>query len=208
EKEKGRLVLQGRIKVKAPPAYHKLVGFLRKHCIGRSRLYKGSSKPHPCVDLILVDIPEGLPIPGISNPADSIPPWNQDSKMWLNPIFEFAEQHLSDDGAMILFHPFRVTTRSNMLGYLKTWSYEIRKEWWGMNHLHLTSGTNPLLTTQRFGICLAILKAPTSNFKFQTIPALDWQGVNVAVDDILPNIVTREEHHMNGDMAWRGPREK
>ena len=45
----------------------------------------------------------------------------------------------------------------------------------------------------------------TSNFKFQTIPALDWQGQDVAVDDILPNIVTREEQHMNGDMAWRGP---
>ena len=48
----------------------------------------------------------------------------------------------------------------------------------------------------------------TSNFKFQTIPALDRQGQDVAVDDILPNIVTREEQHMNGDVAWRGPREK
>ena len=47
-----------------------------------------------------------------------------------------------------------------------------------------------------------------SNFKFQTIPALDRHGQDVAVDDILPNIVTREEQYMNGDVAWRGPREK
>ena len=51
---------------------------------------------------------------------------------------------------MILIHPFRVTTKSNMLGYLKTWGYAIRKEWWGMNRLHLTSGINPLLTVSTF----------------------------------------------------------
>ena len=123
---------------------------LLQHSSGRSRMHKGSSKPHPCVDLILVDIPEGLPIPGISNPADSIPPWNEDSKIWLNPIFEMADQHLQDDGAMILIHPFRVSTKSNLLGYLKSWGYEIKKEWWGMNRLHLTSGINPLLTVSIF----------------------------------------------------------
>jgi hypothetical protein len=56
--------------------------------------------------LILADIPEGLPVSGISNPASSILPWNQDVEEWLQPIFDFADNHLHDDGAIIFFPPF------------------------------------------------------------------------------------------------------
>jgi hypothetical protein len=67
------------------------------------------------LDLILANIPEGLPAPGISNPPLSIPAWNQESKEWL--LFDFADEHLYDDGATILFHPFRMSTKSDILGY-------------------------------------------------------------------------------------------
>jgi hypothetical protein len=119
---------------------------IEQHSSDKRRAYKGSSGNHPCVDLILVDQPEGLPVPGISNPISSLPLWNQDSKKWLEPIFYFADQHLQDDGALIIIHPFRLSTKSNILGYCKSYGFEIRKEWWGMNRLHLTSAVHPTST--------------------------------------------------------------
>ena len=117
-----------------------------QHSSDKNRLHKGSSVNHPCVDLILVDQPEGLPVPGISNPLSAVPLWNQDSKEWLEPIFDFADQHLQDGGALIIIHPFRLSTKSNILGYCKSYGFEIRKEWWGMNRLHLTSAVHPTST--------------------------------------------------------------
>ncbi len=120
-----------------------------QHSKDKTRHYKGSPEDHPCLDLILADIPEGLPVPGISDPPSSIPAWNQESKEWLQPLFDFADEHLQDDGAIILFHPFRVSTKSNILGYCKSYGFTIRKEWWGMNRLHLTSPINPASTVRQ-----------------------------------------------------------
>lgn len=117
-----------------------------QHIPDRDRRYKGALNQQPCVDLMVVDMPEGLPVPGISVPATAIPHWNQDSKEWLQPVFDFADQHLQDDGALIIFHPFRISTKSNILGYCKTYGFEVRKEWWGMNRLHLASPSNPSTT--------------------------------------------------------------
>jgi hypothetical protein len=98
------------------------------------------------LESILVDQPEGLPVPGISNPISSVSLFNQDSKKWLEPIFYFADQHLHDDGAFIILHPFRLSTKSNILGYCKSYGFEICKEWWGMNRLHLTSAVHSTST--------------------------------------------------------------
>jgi len=117
-----------------------------QHIQDRVRHYKGESNIQPCVDLIFVDMPEGLPVPGFSNLPTFVPPWNQVSKDYLQPVFDFADQHLQDDGAIIIIHPFRLSTKSSILGYCKTYGFEVRKEWWGMNRLHLTSPSNPAST--------------------------------------------------------------
>ena len=116
--------------------------FIEQHSKSKVRFYKGTTGVQPCLDLILADIPEGLPVPGISNPPTSIPAWNQDTHEWLQPVFDFADNHLHDDGAIILFHPFRMTTKAMILGYCECFGFQVRKEWWGMNRLHLTSPIN------------------------------------------------------------------
>lgn len=117
-----------------------------QHSEGKSRHFKGSATKHPFVDLIIADIPEGLPVPGISNPPTSIPAWNQETTDWLQPVFDFADNHLQDDGAIILFHSFRASTKGDILGYCEAFGFEVRKEWWGMNRLHLTSPINQATT--------------------------------------------------------------
>jgi hypothetical protein len=63
----------------------------------------------------------------------------------------------------------------------------------------------------RFGITLVVRSIPevrASKFSFQHIPALERHGVDVARDDILPNLVSKEDQLMDGSTPWRGPREK
>ena len=98
-----------------------------QHSKDKTRHYKGSPKDHLCLDLILADIPEGLHVLGISNPLSSIPAWNQESKEWLQPLFDFVNEHLYDDQAIILFHPFRMSPKSNILGYCNSYGFAIRK---------------------------------------------------------------------------------
>jgi hypothetical protein len=65
--------------------------------------------------------------------------------------------------------------------------------------------------TMRFGITLLVRTMhgkPASKFSFQPVPALDRHGVDVSRDDILQNLVSREDQLMNGPTPWRGPREK
>ena len=65
--------------------------------------------------------------------------------------------------------------------------------------------------TMRFGICLVVRSlpgVPKSTFSFKPIPALEHHGVDVARDDILMNLVTKDDQLMNGNLPWRGPREK
>lgn len=102
------------------------------------------------MDLMIVDMPEGLAVPGVSNPASTVPNWNQEPREFLQPVFDFADQHLQDDGALIIIYPFRSATKSKILGYCKSYGFEVKKDWWGMNRLHLTSPTNPLLTVSLF----------------------------------------------------------
>jgi hypothetical protein len=63
----------------------------------------------------------------------------------------------------------------------------------------------------RFVITLVVRSIPevrASRFSFQHIPALERHGVDVARDDILQNLVLREDQLMDGSTPWRGPREK
>ena len=43
---------------------------------GGSYRRNGFENAKSTMDLIIVDVPKGLPIPTISDPADVVPPWN------------------------------------------------------------------------------------------------------------------------------------
>ena len=45
-------------------------------------------------------------------------------------------------------------------------------------------------------------------FSFQPVEELEAHGIDVATDDVLHNLVTRESQLMNGTTPWRGAREK
>jgi hypothetical protein len=97
------------------------------------------------LDLIIVDVPEDLLVPTVSDLVDVVPPWNQSTDSLLKVVFVFAKDYLQDDSAIIVIHPFQVDAKSTILGYCVEYGFETRKEWLCMNRLHLCSPLNRTL---------------------------------------------------------------
>jgi hypothetical protein len=49
---------------------------------------------------------------------------------------------------------------------------------------------------------------PSSTFSIRPLAELDSVGIDVAVDDVLFNMVTKDTQLMRGSTPWRGGREK
>jgi hypothetical protein len=49
---------------------------------------------------------------------------------------------------------------------------------------------------------------PSSTFSIRPLAELDSVGIDVAVDDVIFNLVTKDTQLMRGSTPWRGGREK
>jgi hypothetical protein len=65
-----------------------------QHQGARSRRHNGVVNAKATLDLIIVDVPEDLPVSIVSEPADAVPPWNQSADSLLEVVFVFAEDYL------------------------------------------------------------------------------------------------------------------
>lgn len=100
-----------------------------------------------CLDLLIADVPDNLPVPRISNPSSTVPPWNvADVDDFVETLFAFAVQHLSDDGAILLFLPGSPSIRKDVLGWAEAYGYMQYKDWWGINELRFSSYRDPQRT--------------------------------------------------------------
>ena len=61
------------------------------------------SCPHKGFDLLIVDLPEGLPVLHIS--PSTVPEWNKHNTNEIEAIFEFSYFFLHDDVYILLFVP-------------------------------------------------------------------------------------------------------
>jgi hypothetical protein len=51
-------------------------------------------------------------------------------------------------------------------------------------------------------------EVPSSTFSIRPMDELDSVGIDVAVDDVLFNLVTKDTQLMRGSTPWKGGREK
>jgi hypothetical protein len=51
-------------------------------------------------------------------------------------------------------------------------------------------------------------EVPSSTFSIRPVVELDSVGIDVAIDDVLFNLVTKDTQLMKGSTPWRGGREK
>lgn len=118
-----------------------LAFFQHKH--DRPRKFSGHPEKTSGVDLLMVDIPENLPVPNVSS---SIPPWNELDESFVDLAFDFANNHIHDDGGFIVFHADDPVLNSKLKGYMRAYRFRIYKEWMGVNRLRLTSAKDPTKT--------------------------------------------------------------
>jgi hypothetical protein len=64
-----------------------------------------------------------------------------------------------------------------------------------------------------FKFCIQLLvrnypEVPSSTFTIQPVAKLDSVGIDVAIDDVLFNLITKDTQLMRGITPWRGGREK
>ena len=53
---------------------------------------------------MIMDIPESLPVPMVSNHASSVLKWKKLPERFVEMIFEFASGLVHDSGVLLLFH--------------------------------------------------------------------------------------------------------
>jgi hypothetical protein len=52
------------------------------------------------------------------------------------------------------------------------------------------------------------LAVPSSTFSIRPVAELDFVGIDIAIDDVLFNLVAKDTQLIRGNTPWRGGREK
>ena len=105
-------------------------------------------------DLVIADLPENLPLPNVSVPSYNVPSWNSLDSEFRGELFDFADEILHDDGALILFHPDdNGEFRESIEAHFPAFGFTIFKEWLGVNRLRLSSTKHKDKTTNLFRVC-------------------------------------------------------
>ena len=169
-------------------------------------------------DLVIADIPENLPVPNVSDPSYSVPSWNALDTDFLGELFDFADEILHDDGALLLFHEDdNGDFKESIQDHFAAFGFTIFKEWLGVNRLRLHSAKHVDKTTNLFQVVLLVRATKTigsdldkrprhSSFRLRDANELKALGIELDMDDAIMNYTVTPL--MDGSKAWRGPREK
>jgi hypothetical protein len=104
-----------------------------QHKSDKARAFKGVQGTDGGVDLMIVDIPEGLPVPMVSSPPTSIPGWNSADPNFLPLVFDFGSSLTHDNGTLLLFHKDDLKFKADIRGFANAYHFKIMKEWTGIN---------------------------------------------------------------------------
>jgi hypothetical protein len=110
-----------------------------QHKSDKAHAFNGVQGTTTGIDLMIVDIPEGLPVPIVSSLPTSVPVWNSANENFLPLVFDFGSSLVHDNGALLLFHKDDLKLKADIRGYAKAYHFSIFKEWTGINHLPITS---------------------------------------------------------------------
>ena len=106
-----------------PPASENFIRFVKLTNNWRQSFLNGAQGKHPIVQLVIVDMPKGLPMPGINK---HLPMWNSYTTLpkFLMAVFGFVESHLDDDEALLLIHP--IGLQGHLCVHLKQASMKVQ----------------------------------------------------------------------------------
>jgi hypothetical protein len=124
----------------------------------KARAFKGVQGTTGGVDLMIVDIPEGLPVPMVSSPPSSVPQWNSEDKNFLPILFVLGSSLVHDNGVLLLFHKDDPKFRASIRGFVKAYHFSIMKDWTGINCLPITSArdVSKTVSDSRLMLCFIL----------------------------------------------------
>ena len=73
-----------------------------QHKSDKTRAFRGVQGTSAGVDLMIMDVPEGLLIPMVSDPTSSLSEWNKLPERFVEMVFEFASKLVHDSGVLLL----------------------------------------------------------------------------------------------------------
>jgi hypothetical protein len=111
---------------------------------------------------MIVDIPEGLPVPILSSLPTSVPVWNSADQSFLPLMFDFGSSLVHDNGALLFFHKDDPKLRANIRGYAKAYHFSILKKWTGINRLPITSPMDASKTVSGSSLVICFILVITS----------------------------------------------
>ena len=113
--------------------------------VGASRqlFFDGKAVEKPGVDLVIAEYPDGLRVPGVSDPPSQVPNWNESLEGFLKVTMGFAYAYLHDDGAFLLFYPDSPIVKKEVMSYFKNYKMKVVDEWTIINYLHLANPLHP-----------------------------------------------------------------
>ena len=210
-----------------PEAWESITEFLKLHQGEKVRLQHGVSDGSPLVDLVVFDIPENLPVPGIQ-PTGEVPPWNQlkirtksnrrQESPWIHKAFEFASTWLQDDGAVLVLYPDSKFISNEISSWADWASFQEEDKWFVSNELPLTRPDYEGRTVKYFMAKLFVRREnddpedtfPPSDFSFNPQKELLAQGIDLRNDGTIKNVVTAENLTIRSSTGfpWRAGREK
>jgi hypothetical protein len=123
----------------------------------KARAFKGVQDSAGGVDLMIVDIPEGRPVPMVSSPPTFVPGWNSADKNFLSQVFDFGSSLVHDNGALLLFYKDDLKFMADIRGFANAYHFKILKEWMGINWLLLTSARDASKTVSGSSLVICFI---------------------------------------------------
>lgn len=109
----------------------------------RQFFFEGIHHIRPAADLVIAEIPDGMPVPGISTESSTVPVWNALVPDFLKIVIGFSRKFMHDDGALLLFHPDNPQLKREIGSWLNNNNLKHKDDWMIVNSMHLTHPTTP-----------------------------------------------------------------
>jgi hypothetical protein len=110
-------------------------------------------------NLVITDIPENLPVPNVSDSSYSVPSWNALDRDFLSELFDFSDEILHDDGALLFFHPDdNGDVRESIKDHFTAFGFTIFKNGWESTvfaYLQLSIRTRPPTSSRLYYLFVA-----------------------------------------------------
>ena len=212
-----------------PDAWLQISEFIRSNQGAKRRDQHGQNNGSPLVDLVIVDVPENLPVPGII-PTGEVPHWNKPKMRskgpgkhespWIHKAFEFASTWLQDDGAVLVFFPDSRFISNEILSWADWANFQEEGKWFVSNELPLTRPDYVGRTVKYFMAKLFVRREsqaadlddsfPRSDFSFNDQMDLLSQGIDLPNDGTIRNVMPAASLTLRcgTGLPWRGAREK